>query len=75
MKLSQNLRIVTPLLIICTPSITKKRNFTAQTDVRNVSKKRKLMSDDFEQPATKVKINCTLPKNIVAKSLIIMVIK
>lgn len=72
MKLSQNLRIVTPLLIICTPSITKKRKFTTQTD--NVSKKRKLMSDDFEQPATKVKINCTLPKNIVANSLIIMVI-
>ena len=73
MKLSQNLTIVTPLLIICTPSIRKKRKFTEQTDVGNVSKNRKLMSDGFEKPSMKMKINCVLPKNIVAKNLIVMV--
>jgi hypothetical protein len=50
------LTIVTPLLIICTPSITKKRTFTEQTDVGNVSKKRKLISDGFEKPTTQMKI-------------------
>ena len=70
MKLSQNLTIVTPLLIICTPSITKKRKFTEQTDV---SKKRKLISDSFEKPATQMKMNRALLQNIVAKNLIIMV--
>lgn len=73
MKLSQNLTIVTPLLVICTPSITKKRKFTEQTDVGNVSKKRKLMSHDFEKPATQMKMNRALLQNIVAKNLIIMV--
>lgn len=70
MKLSQNLTIVTPLLIICTPSITKKRKFTEQTDV---SKKRKLIPDSFEKPATQMKMNRALLQNIVAKNLIIMV--
>ena len=73
MKLSQNLTIVTPLLIICTPSITKKRKFTEQTDVGNVSKKRKLISDSFEKPTTQMKMNRALLQNIVAKNLITMV--
>ena len=71
MKLAQNFSVV-PLMIICTPSITKKRKLTEYTNSGNVSKRRKLM--DFDDDGASMIQKLTLSPKVLAKNLIFVVI-
>lgn len=76
MKLQQDFTVI-PMMIICTPSITKKRKIREYRETDNISKKRKLTDHELEKPSVRRKMiySYSCAENIVLSSnLVVMVL-